>query len=739
MTRTSPPQVAFSAGEIDPLLHRRFDYQRYRTGLAACNGFLPLPQGGITRAPGTLFRGSLRGTGPGILVPFQFAADDALVLEFTDLAMRVWRYGAPVMDGPDPYELATPWPADALPRLQWVQSADVIYLTDGLRPVQRLARLALDNWTIGAAAFDRGPFRVQNLDAGLTVQASAATGTVTLTASAALFDASHVGSLFRLTPGDQTTIALWTSNEALAVGDIRRYGENVYELIAGTNAGENPPVHEEGEALVDNAPTRWLFLNDASGILRITAVATPTSATAMVLKRLPRQVVDAPTYRWAEGAWSARHGWPATLEIHDQRLCAAATAAEPRTVWFSAVGDFLDHEPGTEADSAFAYSIAGDGSVNRVQNLRRGRTGLHILALGEEYSTRTDSPRQAIGPTSFGFGLDSGIGSSPARPIAPDGNPIFISRDGTRVYRIAYSLQADANDTLDLSLPSRHLGRARFVQIVWQATPQRTAWLRRADGTLAAMIYDPAEEILGWSPLSVAGGLVEHMAVSPSADGARDILTLIVRRETPDGPRRFVEELAPVFGLEQDDAAAIDACHLFAAVQLAPDPPAATLALPPALAGQEVTAWTDLGTLGPLTVGGGGALDLPEPVARATVGLFDDAHAAETLDLVAQAPDGSTIGRLKRLHSRFGVGLYRSAAGWIETVERGPGPQVRRGQRAALVPRPVAATPDTLFSGIAVIDSTSGQALEQALRITPEGGAPLTLTALVPHVQEAGR
>lgn len=53
MTRTSPQQRSFSSGEIDPLLHQRSDYQRNQSGLALCRGFLPLPQGGFTRAPGT--------------------------------------------------------------------------------------------------------------------------------------------------------------------------------------------------------------------------------------------------------------------------------------------------------------------------------------------------------------------------------------------------------------------------------------------------------------------------------------------------------------------------------------------------------------------------------------------------------------------------------------------------------------------------------------------------------------
>lgn len=737
MTRTSPPQVAFSSGEIDPLLHRRFDYQRFQTGMATCTGFLPLPQGGFTRAPGTLQRGVTRADAAGVLIPFQFAADDAVVLEFTPLRMRVWRYGQLVMAGASPYELVTPYDAASLPRLQWVQSADVIRLVDGLQPMQRLSRLALDSWTIAEQVFNTGPFRTQNLDKALTVTASAATGAIALTAGAALFAANHVGSLMRLSPTDNTAVALWTSNETLSVGARRRYDGKVYELVSGTNSGENPPIQDEGDLRVDNA-TVWRFISDDVGVVRITAVASATSASATVLRRVPQGCVGQPTYRWSEGAWSARYGYPGTLELYDQRLAAAATPTEPRTVWFSAVGDFADFGDGTEADEPFAYAIAGDGSVNRILNLKRGRTGLHIFALGEEYSTRSDSRAQVIGPTTAVFGVDSALGASPARPIAPDGNPIFISRDKRRVTQIAYSLQADANQAVALSLAAQHLGAAGFEQIVWQGSPQPIAWLRRGSGDLAAMIYDAAEEVLGWATVPLAGGFVESLAVSPDPTGTADILTMIVRRVIGGATVRFVEELAVTYGILTGVTPVAEACHLFAARQFVPGAPTATFSVPH-LAGEEVLAWTDEGEFGPIVVAPDGAVTLPTPVGIATIGLFDDTHEAQTLDITAQAADGSTIGRAKRLHTGTGIGVHRTAQGWVQVVETEAPAAPRVGARQSLIRRAVAASLTEATTGVVSIDLPSGQAKEIALRFTPSGAAPMTITAVVPIVQEAGR
>lgn len=740
MTRTSPPQVAFSSGELDPLLHRRFDYQRFQTGLAKCQGFLPMAQGGFTRAPGTLFLGNTRGDAKGIFVPFQFAADDSLWLEFTPNCMRVWRYGALVMDGGSPYELATPYNAIALESLCWVQSADVIYLCDGYGAINKLSRFALNNWTLTLWDLTTGPFRTQNLDENITVLASGTSGAITLTASSPLFAANHIGSLMRLEPFDETSVALFTTNEVVTVGDKRRYGKNIYVLTmrSGAHVGENPPIHSEGEALTDNT-TKWLFFSDSTGIVRITAVGSSVSATAQVIKTVPDACVASPSYRWSEGAWSARYGYPSALEIYDQRLVAAATPTEPRTIWFSAAGEFssLDDSEGA-ADGAFSYIIAGEGSINRIINLRRGRTGLHILALGEEYSSRSDSKGQVIGPTTAVFGLDGSIGSSPARPISPSGNPIFISRDKRRVMEIVYSLQNDANLVRPLSRIAQHMGVRKFEQIVWQGSPEPTAWLRMGDGALASMIYDESEEVLGWAGLPVAGGFVEAIAITPDADGSLDNLVMIVRRQIDGVTRRFVEQLAPIFGILTGEQPISQAWHLFSAIEVIAAVPTASFSAPH-LAGENVYVWGDDGDFGPILVAEDGTIELSGKVSRAIIGLFDESHFVETLDIQAAAPDGNTMGRKKRLLSGAGIALHRTAQAEVATVERSLAQPEQVSSRAKIVPHSVAAPLTSGFSGITRLESPSGNTEEVALRFYPVGGAPMTILGITPIVQEGGR
>lgn len=806
MTTVTRAQLSFAAGEISPLLHRRPDYQRAQTGLALCNGFLPLRQGGFTRAPGTVFDGYTRGNAAGRLVDFEFAADDCLTLEFTPGKLRFWRYGSPVLSAGSPYEISTPYGADSLPRLQWEQSADVIYLVDGLNPMQKLSRLALDNWTIAAVNHASGPFRVQNLERGLTVQASAATGAITLTASLPLFAANHVGSLFQLARAASPDIPLWTADVSAVEGDRMIYDGKCFRIVAwdgasarsgaseptwagaapatvidgdlewtqvpaasyplransvvytlGDNAnfgglswtvsgvnttasrsiGVNPPQHDEGDFLSEKGGPVWRYEDDGSGVVRITAVASAASASATVLRTLPEGVVTRPTYRWAEGAWSARHGYPACIAAHDQRLFAAATPADPRTFWASAAGDYEDFRPGVEADDSFAYAVAGQSSLNRILWLASGATGLHIGALGEEFSTRSSSGDVVIGPTTTVIGSDGTIGSRPIRPIVPDGAPIFVSKDGGRLFQLAYNFESDRKRATELSLPSDHLGAGGFAEIAWQGAPQRLAWLRRGNGELAVMLFDAAEDVLGWARCSVAGGVVESLSVSPSADGTADVLTMIVRRVIDGQTVRMIERQSATFGL-QPTADPAAANHAFSARTFTPDAATDTFSLPH-LAGQTVYAWTDQGPAGPLTAGANGDVVLPWPATRAVIGLFDATHMAQTLDLQGAAPDGDTMGRRKRLAGPVNVALHRTAQGLARAVETDFGQPPRLGRPVLLTRQPVGQEATEAHSGLARVEVQTGTATEAAIRFLPYGLAPMTVLAVVPPVAEHGR
>lgn len=737
-TVVTPQQVDFSAGEISPLLHQRRDFAGTQRGLATCRGFIPIRQGGFTRAPGTLYRGRTRSDQTGILVGFEFARDDAMVLEFTPLKLRFWRYGQPVLDGPDPYEIDTPWDAADLSYLQYQQDADVIYIADGVHPHQKLSRFALNNWTLAPVNFLNGPFRNRNLDEASTVQCSAATGSITITASVAIFQAGQVGSLLLIEPVDLTT-PLWTQNVAVTVGQLMRYDGRTYELIEGTNTLGNPPEHIEGTQKVSLSPAvSWKFIDDGKGIVRITGFSSATSVTATVLRTVPKDCVTGPTYRWSEGAWSDIHGYPAALAIADERLCAAATLSDPRTVFLSIQGAYEDFEASLDPDGAFSYKIGGQRTQNRVISLSPGTQGLLIFALGEELAFRSTTSEQGMTPLTSRFAPMSGIGSFNARPIMPFSQPIWISKDGTRLFEASPAVEGGGRvPPLELSLIAEHIAARGLREIHWAGAPHQVAVLRLADGDLAFMLYNPDGQLPGWCTVPLAGGLLESLTVTPDETGTFDEITLMVVRDLAEGPVRTIETVSPIFGTAAG-LAVWAANHAYCAVTFASEPAQASFSVPH-LAEQEVWAWTEQGQFGPLMVGLDGEVTLPDEVNHATIGLLDQTHYADTLPAEGASPQGDVRGRQVRLTGKTGVCVHHTAQGYIRTLEQDLGQALRVGSRQRIVPQPVAGALTQVYTGVGTAPSPTGHAQAVALRFEPDGLAPMTITGVIPAIQEAGR
>ena len=150
-----PLQDVFTRGEISPRLHARASLDLYRAGLSKCENFLTLPHGGLRKRGGTYFCGEVKTSAKSTrLIPFIFSADQAYALEFGDLYIRVYAYGARV----GTVEVTTPYVEADLFELQFVQSADQMWITHKDYPVKVLTRTAHTTWTLTDFEFLDGPY-----------------------------------------------------------------------------------------------------------------------------------------------------------------------------------------------------------------------------------------------------------------------------------------------------------------------------------------------------------------------------------------------------------------------------------------------------------------------------------------------------------------------------------------------------------------------------------------------------
>ena len=120
-------QNVLNGGEISPLLRGRVDQPRYGTGAREMLNFVPMPQGGVTRRPGTRFLGTALHAS-GRLIPFVFSATQGRILEFGDKTMRVWLPdGSMVTKDGEVLTVETPFAVEDLRQVRFAQSADVVF------------------------------------------------------------------------------------------------------------------------------------------------------------------------------------------------------------------------------------------------------------------------------------------------------------------------------------------------------------------------------------------------------------------------------------------------------------------------------------------------------------------------------------------------------------------------------------------------------------------------------------
>lgn len=92
MARVSPGIPALNAGEFDGKMASRTDIRKYPFSASRLENYYILPQGGITRRPGTQFISEVRDSAvEARLIPFQFAVDDAFMIEAGPNYFRLFR------------------------------------------------------------------------------------------------------------------------------------------------------------------------------------------------------------------------------------------------------------------------------------------------------------------------------------------------------------------------------------------------------------------------------------------------------------------------------------------------------------------------------------------------------------------------------------------------------------------------------------------------------------------------
>ena len=146
-------QRAFNGGVVSPAMFARIDDGKYQTGLAVCKNFLIEPQGPLASRPGFSFVNHTK-SGSARLIPFTFSATQTMVLELGPKYIRFHTQGKTLLgsDG-KPYEVQTPYEADDIMDIHYVQSADIVTLVHPRYAPRELRRYGATDWRLQKISF----------------------------------------------------------------------------------------------------------------------------------------------------------------------------------------------------------------------------------------------------------------------------------------------------------------------------------------------------------------------------------------------------------------------------------------------------------------------------------------------------------------------------------------------------------------------------------------------------------
>ena len=187
---------SFNAGEVSPFIDARTSLEKYRSACRTLENFQILPYGGVIRRPGTQYLGATKSaTSQTRLIGFNFSTSTRFIIEMSAGFIRIWKPDGTLVGSP--LNVVTPYAADDLREIQYVQINDLMYFTHENHPPYKLSRLSDTNWTFSQVDWEFPP-QLERNETTTTITASSSEGAINLTASSSIFKSGHVGTKWGL-------------------------------------------------------------------------------------------------------------------------------------------------------------------------------------------------------------------------------------------------------------------------------------------------------------------------------------------------------------------------------------------------------------------------------------------------------------------------------------------------------------------------------------------------------------
>lgn len=399
------------------------------------------------------------------------------------------------------YTVSSPYLEADLPRLQYVQSADVVTIVHPSYAPRELARVAETNWTLSTLTF------APSISAPTGVSVSGTNGSAATWVITAVKDETFEESLGSTPDADSTSDTVPTSGSPRtitwsAVTGAREY--NVYRSINGV----------------------YGFIGVAGSTTFTDTGFTPDPTDTPPIARNP---------------FGSSDNYPSCVNYIQQRLTFANTNNDPEKCWMSRTGFFKNFTVRSplQDDDAITFSLAGR-QVNSVR---------HLLDIGQlimfsqsgEWSIGGDQAG-IIRPTDINPKQSSYNGSNYLAPISIAGNALYVQARGSIVRDLGFDYQVDGYRGNDLTIFSAHLFDG-YTLADWdyQQVPHSVIWAVRDDGTTIGCTYVREQQMLAWHRHDTDGSFENVCVIS---EGDEDSSYFVVNRTIDGRSVRYIERLS---------------------------------------------------------------------------------------------------------------------------------------------------------------------------------------------------
>lgn len=527
-------QKSFEVGELSQDHLWRVDIEQRARSLKRARNVRILVSGALEARPGTTRLATLTGDGISVLMVIQ---DTAYVLVFTHQRLDVWdmatRAVVQTLTG-QPWTLAM-LTDDETPLVvePYDNEARVFHPTLAERVITRskagVWSVALDAPAAGiGGSLRQGYYRFA--DRGVSITPSGTSGSVTLTASSAYFNASQIGSRIRIQGREVTITAVASATSAtgtvvqslfptVTVPVTSGTGFEVGEIIQGRDTQiEGEVTAVGGSSLTVLMQSFTAFFYDSSATPtgeQIIGRNVTTRVTGGQSTATPAAVLD-----FDEQAESAYRGYAATGAVHRNRMWKARLPDVPFAILASGVGDFQDFLVGTNDEDAI-FELLGDARAGVVRHVFSAEQLLIGTARGIYYVP--ESEQYPIRPTAFSLNRIGPDGVSPCRPVLLNEGVMFVEEGGGSIIGVFPTGDVRRSwKTADVSLLSAHLiASPRSLAYIsgGENDPERYVYAVNADGTMPVVYYSESAEIFGWTRWETQGAARSFCAYKGEAWG----------------------------------------------------------------------------------------------------------------------------------------------------------------------------------------------------------------------------